>query len=103
MFGHRMLIVTYRNLRLFALIVIALLVAPVIAFAQEDANIPAARIQRLMEEGFNQGNLNVVDELFAENYVVYPSGGNREGFKESAIALRGMFPDVHAQADQIIS
>lgn len=103
MFGQRVATVTYRNLRFIVLAVIVMLVIPFVAFAQQDANTPAARIQRLMNEGFNQGNINVVDELFAENYIVHPSGGNRDAFKESAIALRGMFPDVHAQADDIVS
>lgn len=103
MFGQRITTVTYRNLRFVVLAIIVMLVIPFVAFAQQDANTPAARIQRLMNEGFNQGNINVVDELFAENYIVHPSGGNRDAFKESAIALRGMFPDVHAQADDIVS
>lgn len=94
---------TYRNLWLIVLLVTVFLALPFTAFAQEDAHSPAARIQRLIEEGFNQGTINVVDELFAENYIVHPSEGNREAFKESAIALRGMFPDIHAQADQIVS
>ena len=57
----------------------------------------------LIEEGFNKGNLAVVDE------VVYPDSkehqrGNRdgsEGTKEVIRTLRGWFPDFHMRVEDV--
>jgi steroid delta-isomerase-like uncharacterized protein len=60
-----------------------------------EANI--ATFRRAIDEGWNQGNLEVVDELFAPDFVEHQPGiaPGREGVKGSIRALRAAFPDLH--------
>jgi predicted ester cyclase len=54
-------------------------------------------VARRIVEGISRGDLNVIDELFAEEYVDYgtPPGvpPGREGLRQSLTALRATFPD----------
>lgn len=71
---------------------------------QEQAHKDA--VMRIIEEGFNQGNADVVDEVVAENYVSYSSDGtteDRESFKESITAFHGAIPDLQATADPLLA
>jgi predicted ester cyclase len=56
------------------------------------------KVQRTIEI-FNDGNVGLIDELYAPNYVNHstPSGmaPTRQGFKDWALALRTAFPDIH--------
>jgi ketosteroid isomerase-like protein len=65
-----------------------------------------AILQRLFKE-FNQGNLNVLDELFAEDFVDrYPVPGetpNKEGFKQFLAGTHKTFPDWHWSLEDIIA
>jgi predicted ester cyclase len=60
-----------------------------------EANI--ATFRRAIDEGWNQGNLEVIDELFAPDFVEHQPGiaPGREGVKGSIRALRAAFPDLH--------
>ena len=63
-------------------------------------NIAAA--QRVMEEAFNQGNLDVIDEVCAESYTDHdPLMGDqdREAAKQSIATYREAFPDLHFTID----
>jgi predicted ester cyclase len=54
--------------------------------------------RRLMEEGFNQGNLDVIDECCTEDFVSHdPLTGDqdREAAKASIGMYRQAFPDLH--------
>jgi steroid delta-isomerase-like uncharacterized protein len=55
-----------------------------------------AIVRRIFEEGFNQKNTGILDELIASNYVNYdfpmPVPG-REGFKQIAAMFLSAFPD----------
>jgi steroid delta-isomerase-like uncharacterized protein len=54
--------------------------------------------KRVIEEAFNQGNLDVVDELTTDDFVGHdPIAGDedREAAKASIAAYRGAFPDLH--------
>lgn len=56
--------------------------------------------RRIPEEIFNQGKLELIDEIFASDYVEHdplPPGvpGGREGLKQLIMALRAAFPDFH--------
>jgi predicted ester cyclase len=63
--------------------------------------------RRIPEEIFNQGKLELIDELFAPDYVEhapvppgFPSG--REGVKQFISMVRAAFPDFHyTVGDQI--
>jgi predicted ester cyclase len=60
-----------------------------------DTNI----IERIPLEVLNNGNFGLLDQLVAADFVDYsaPPGvpTSREGFKQSAIALKTAFPDLH--------
>ena len=53
--------------------------------------------RRAIDEGWNKGNLEVIDELFAPDFVEHQAGigPGREGVKGSIRALRTAFPDLH--------
>lgn len=66
-----------------------------------------AIVRRYMDEVWNEGNLGVVDELFATNYVLHdPMPGlanNREGLKQRVIMMHTAFPDYHLTVEDLIA
>jgi steroid delta-isomerase-like uncharacterized protein len=57
-----------------------------------------AASKRVIEEAFNQGNLDVIDELCTEDFVAHdPLSGDqdREASKASMNMYRNAFPDLH--------
>lgn len=64
-----------------------------------------ATSRRLIDEGFNQGNLGVIDEIAAEGFVDHdPMAGDldAEGTKQSIAGYRAAFPDLHCTIEDII-
>lgn len=67
----------------------------------------ATRVRRIWEEVWNKGELDVVDEVLAEDYVGHipampgPICGT-EGFKQLITAYRTAYPDVHVTVDDVI-
>jgi ketosteroid isomerase-like protein len=62
-------------------------------------------LRRMFDEIINQGHLEVVDELFAEDYVDHGPMGDisgREGFKQMVAQWRGAVPDVHCEVDTVL-
>jgi steroid delta-isomerase-like uncharacterized protein len=63
--------------------------------------------RRLIEEGFNQGNLDVWDELVAPDFVNHsaPPGvpPTREGWKQIMTIFRTAFPDIHLHIEDQIA
>src|SRR5579872_550699 len=63
-------------------------------------------IQRLYEEGFNQGNVSAVDKLFSptfrDNSTPAQSPGV-EGVKSYIAAVREGFPDIHVSIEDMIA
>src|SRR5260370_4314874 len=60
--------------------------------------------RRLIEEGFNQGNLAVADELVAPGAIEHQrgSGGDgAEGAKNTIKYLRSAFADFHITIDEL--
>src|SRR6266567_75780 len=57
------------------------------------------RLDRIPLGILNDGNYELIDELFAPNFVTHtPAPGlppTRDGFKQFALALRTAFPDLH--------
>jgi steroid delta-isomerase-like uncharacterized protein len=67
-------------------------------------NIAAS--QRLIEEAFNQGNLDVIDELVADGFVDHdPLMGDQDvaGAKQSIAGYREAFPDIHFEIDDVFA
>src|SRR5215210_4506150 len=65
-------------------------------------------VQRFWEEVFNQGNLDVADEIIASYHVLHDTSNpdfasGPEGTKQLVAKWRGAFPDVYfAIEDQIV-
>lgn len=67
---------------------------------------PEVLVRRLIEEGFNQGNLEVADELIAPTMVEHQNFGpghapGPEGVKAVIASLRRAFPDFHLEIDDL--
>jgi steroid delta-isomerase-like uncharacterized protein len=66
-----------------------------------------AKVQRMIEEVWNKGDLALVDDLVAPNYVYHFPGREdikgSEGLKQFAIMLRTAFPDFHITIDDIVA
>lgn len=58
-----------------------------------------ALAQRWLDEVWNNGDLSLIDELIAPNYVLHdptrPGLRGRAGIKESIAMFRRAFPDLH--------
>lgn len=72
------------------------------------SNQNAALMRRWFEEVWNQGNLNVIDELASPNVVAQGEAEHttqigREQFRDFARALRAAFPDIHMTIHQTIA
>ncbi len=71
-----------------------------------DAN--KAVVRRLVEEAFGKGNIGVVDELIADDFVdrtPMPGGPppNKAGMKQMVQMFRSAFPDMTASIEGMIS
>lgn len=66
-----------------------------------------SRTRRFMEEVFNKGNMKVMDELLAPNFVEHNpfpgQGPGAEGVKRVFTELRQAFPDLHVVVDDLIA
>jgi len=62
-------------------------------------------LERMFNEIINEGNLEVADELFAEDYVDHGPMGDmagRETFKSMVAQWRAAVPDVHCELSHVI-
>lgn len=74
------------------------------AYSDEDDN--RETILRIINEGFNQGNVDVLDEVTTSDYVSHNPDGStadREGIKQMILAFRAAMPDLNATAAPIIA
>jgi len=65
-----------------------------------------AIIRLLFEEALNKGNLAIVDELFAPEFVDHltlEQVPGPEGVKEYFAQVRASFPDIHVIIDDLIA
>jgi steroid delta-isomerase-like uncharacterized protein len=66
-----------------------------------------AEQRRVWEEVFNKGNMSVVDETIAPNYVYQGLMGieskGPEGFKQMVAMFRTAFPDLHVTVEDMIA
>lgn len=64
-------------------------------------------VDRVWQEVFNKGNLDIVDELYDINYVYYGPGGYEikgpVGLKRFVSGLRTSFPDLHFTVEDLIA
>jgi len=62
--------------------------------------------RRLIEEGFSQGKLEVLNDVFAPNFVEHQDGfvpPNVEGVKGAIVSLRTAAPDLKLTIEEIIA
>ena len=67
---------------------------------------PKATIRRMFDEVINQGRLDVIDELFAEDYLDHGPMGDlpgRDAFRKMVAQWRESVPDVHCTVDNLVS
>lgn len=66
-----------------------------------------AAIGRAYEEVFNKGNLGILNELMAPNYVLHTAGGlefkGPEGFGQYVTMMRTAFPDLHVTVENMVA
>jgi steroid delta-isomerase-like uncharacterized protein len=66
-----------------------------------------AIVRRWTEEGFGKGNLTVADEVVATDFVNHnPVAGQkpgREGLEQAAAMLRGAFPGLRVEIEDMIA
>ncbi len=70
------------------------------------ASIPEIIVRRLIEEGFNRGDLSVVDQLSSPSFREHQNFGpdhaaGTEGLKGVIRSLRGAFSDFHLSIDDL--
>lgn len=64
-----------------------------------------ATLRRMFDEVINQGDVDVVDELFAEDFVSHGPMGDipgRDAFKALVAQWRSAVPDVHCVLENVI-
>ena len=62
-------------------------------------------VRRIFDEVINKGNLNAVDEFFAEDFVDHGPMGDmhgREAFKGLVGQYRAAVPDLHCEVEHLI-
>ena len=73
-----------------------------------------ALVRRVLEEVWNQGKLEVIDEIYAADFVIHTPGNpdihGPEGFKQFVTMYRTAFPDVQftiedqiAEGDKVVT
>jgi predicted ester cyclase len=62
-------------------------------------------LHRVIDEGFNKGNYDALDALFAPGYQEHQFGlkTTLEGFKQDIRYLRAGFPDLHLTIEDMIA
>lgn len=70
------------------------------------AEINLAAMRAVIEEGFNKGNLEALDPLFAPNHQEHQHGfvpPNLEGVKGAIAYLRSVFPDLRLTIEDSVA
>jgi steroid delta-isomerase-like uncharacterized protein len=66
-----------------------------------------ALVRRAIEEGWNQGNVALIDELDAPNFIHhdpdFPNFQTREDYKQWVTEIRNAFPDLHLTIEDVIA
>ncbi len=66
-----------------------------------------AKMRRFYDEVFNAGNIAVVDELVASDFVDHEEfpglSGDRDGLKQFVTMMRTAFPDARMDVDDLIA
>ena len=60
-------------------------------------------VQKLFESCFNQGDLGLLDQLVAPDYVGPRGDKGPAGFRGIVVGLRTAFPDIHYTIDDLVA
>jgi steroid delta-isomerase-like uncharacterized protein len=60
-------------------------------------------VQKLYESCFNQGDLGLLDQLVAPDYVGPRGDKGPAGFRGIVVGLRTAFPDIHYTIDDLVA
>ncbi len=71
----------------------------------QDLAANKATVRRYLDEAWNKGNLAIMDELMAPDYVRYTPTAqlDREGQKQRIAGFRQGFPDLRLEVDRILA
>ncbi len=90
-----------------ALMMVAFCICAVAAAFASDEEKNAAVMKRFYEEVVNNGNLQLIDELVAAEFVDHEEFPGmvqgREGLKQFFTMFRAAFPDLHFQVNDLIA
>ena len=59
--------------------------------------------RRLMDELWNKGNVDIIDELMSEDLVQHPGGGTRERLKQNVAQNLANCPEVSITLEDVIA
>jgi steroid delta-isomerase-like uncharacterized protein len=62
--------------------------------------------EKLVEEAYSKGNVDVLNEIFAPNFTEHQAGivpPTAEGVKRSIAAIRGAFPDMKLTVEEMVA
>lgn len=67
-----------------------------------------AIVRRFVEEVYNGGNLDAIDELLSEDHTDHDpaaaaTGGGREGARAMVQMFRSAFPDLHVELGELVA
>jgi steroid delta-isomerase-like uncharacterized protein len=62
-----------------------------------------AVVRRFVTDALAKGNVALLDELLAPNYVNRATGANLAGFKPFVAALKGAFPDLRMDIHDLVA
>ena len=85
---------------------LVILLAASFQSASADTEANKALMRRVLEEAYNQGNLDVIDEVMAADYTWptdNPQVRSAEEFKQHVAELRTTFPDIHVVVEDQIA
>ena len=93
--------------RISGVFVAALMFLTSVGVARVNAQTNVEIVRRVAGEIWNQGNLAVADELFADDFVNHdpnPGGvADLEGYKKWVLEWRAAFPDYHVEVHDLIA
>ena len=98
------------NVKKIALAILTGLIILLALFCQkprDESMANKAIVQQLIDEAWNKGNLAIIDELLAPNYVLHVDAPgakkDREGYKQAVSMYRTAFPDFFFTMEDMIA
>ncbi len=70
-----------------------------------DSDEVKSRLHRLFDEAMNKGSFEVLNELLSENFIShgFNISSGPQGYVQFITILRGAFPDLHVEVENMIA